>query len=148
MSTNSGILWADITEGQALAPLTFPITYSTLAKDVAGTRDLYPIHHDPAFAKGNGARDIFLNTMFYQGLIGRFVNAWAGPQSFLRKLSISMTAHGCPGDVLTLRGTVSRAYRGENGVALVDLAVSIDNHDSTGHDHTGAVVARVTVEIP
>ena len=35
MNGNDSIAWADITEGQALAPLTFPVTYSTLAKDVA-----------------------------------------------------------------------------------------------------------------
>lgn len=143
MSWNKRIAWADVSEGQALPPLTFPVTYSTLAMDVAGTRDIYPIHHDPVFARENGAPDIFLNTMWYQGLIGRFVTEWSGPESFLRKLGISMKAHGCPGDILTVHGTLSRVYPGEGGLGLVDIAVRIDNQTQSG-----AVVASVTVELP
>jgi len=143
MNAHKGIAWADVREGQDLPPLTFPVTYRTLAMDVAGTRDIYPIHHDPVFARNNGARGIFLNTMWYQGLIGRFINQWGGPESFLRKLGISMKAHGCPGDVLTVHGTVTRVYPGEGGLGLVDIAVRIDNQTQTG-----AVIASVTVELP
>lgn len=143
MIASKGIAWADVSDGQELPPLTFPVTYRTLALDVAGTRDIYPIHHDPVFARANGVRDIFLNTMWYQGLIGRFITDWGGPESFLRKLSISMRAHGCPGDVLTVYGTVSRVHRAEGGLGLVDVDIRIDNNG-----YTGAVVASVTVELP
>ena len=82
---------------------------TTQVMDASGTRDLYPIHHDREFAKANGARDIFLNTMWYQGLLGRFVNEWGGPESFIRKLSFDMRATNCPGDLLTVHGTVTRS---------------------------------------
>jgi len=134
--------WADVSVGEELEPLTFEVTRSTLAKDVVGTRDLYPIHHDHEFARANGARDIFLNTMWYQGLVGRFVNEWGGYESFLRRLSVQMQAHGCPGDVLTVRGTVTAVRRDEAGRGLIDIEVAIANRD-----RDDAVVAKVTVEL-
>lgn len=148
MHPHNGKPWAEVTQGEALPPLAFPVSYGTLAKDVAGTRDPYPIHHDPDFAKGNGARDIFLNTMWYQGLVGRFVNEWGGPQSFVRKLGLSMRAHGCPGDVLTCHGTVTALRAGENGLGLVDIEVRIDNQGKDGELREGAVLATVTLELP
>ncbi len=143
MNRGQATAWADVTEGQTLPALTFPVTYSTLAKDVAGTRDIYRVHHDPDFARSTGARHIFLNTMWYQGLIGRFITDWAGPESFLRKLSIAMNVPGCPGDVLTVHGTVTRVYPGDAGMGLADVAVRIDNQTQGG-----VVTAQVTVEIP
>ena len=44
---------------------------------VGGTRDLYAIHNDREFAKASGARDIFVNTMFYEALFGRIAKAAA-----------------------------------------------------------------------
>lgn len=143
MNRSQPAAWAELAEGQTLPALTFPVTYTTLAKDVAGTRDIYPVHHDPDFARGTGARHIFLNTMWYQGLIGRFITDWGGPESFLRKLSVTMTVPGHPGDILTVHGTVTRVDAGENGLGLADVAVRIDNQNQGG-----VVTATVTVELP
>lgn len=135
------ISWDDVVVGQTLDPLQFEVTFSTLARDVVGTRDLYRIHHDPPFAQENGAPNIFLNTMWYQGLIGRFVTEWAGYESFLKKLSVKIRSHGCPGDTLTVDATV--VGRAEvDGRLLVDLDLTIGN----GH-RSDAVVSSVKVEL-
>ena len=134
--------WNELSEGQTLPPLEFgPVTMTTQVMDASGTRDLYPIHHDREFAKAAGARDIFLNTMWYQGLLGRFVNEWGGPESFIRKLGFDMRAPNCPGDTLTVRGTVKKKYEDE-GKKLVDLDVRIDNQDAAD-----TVTARITLEL-
>ena len=134
--------WDTVFEGAGMPPLEFgPITMTTQVMDASGTRDLYPIHHDREFAKANGARDIFLNTMWYQGLLGRFVNEWGGPESFIRKLSFDMRATNCPGDTLTVRGTVTKKYEQE-GQKLVDLDVRIDNQMQPD-----TVTARITLEL-
>ena len=134
--------WDSVSEGDSMPELGFgPITVTTLAMDVSGTRDLYPIHHDREFAKRNGARDIFMNTMWYQGLLGRYVTDWGGPESFLRRLGFDMRGTNCPGDTLTVRGTVTRKYV-EDGKQLADLDVRIDNQDQPN-----TVVARMTVEL-
>jgi acyl dehydratase len=142
MTVMTGTDLAAVKAGQQLPPLTIPVTYTTLALDVAGTRDFYPIHHDPDFAKDNGVANIFLNTMWYQGLIGRFVTEWGGPESFLRKLKVDMKANGSPGDTQTVRGTVLSASRDDRGRKLVDIDVRIDNQRQPD-----AVIAKVTLEL-
>lgn len=134
--------WATVNEGDDLPPLQFgPVTVTHLIKDASGTRDLYPIHHDREFAKKNGARDIFFNTMWYQGFLGRFVTEWGGPESLVRKLGFDMKGTNCPGDVITARGKVTKKYE-RDGMKLVDLAVSLDNQLQAD-----SVVARMTLEL-
>lgn len=134
--------WDDVHEGDELGPTTMDVTMRRLIMDVSGTRDLYPIHHDREFAKQNGARDIFVNTMFYEGLFGRLATDWAGPEAFLRKLRFSMNAPNCLGDTITSRGWVVRTHV-EDGKKLVDLEIHLDNQ--LGPD---ATVANLTVELP
>lgn len=141
MKLHSRIPWDQVSVGRKLDPLHFEVTYSTLARDVVGTRDLYRIHHDPPFAQANGAPNIFLNTMWYQGLIGRYIAEWAGYESFLRKLRVNIRSHGCPGDTLVVGATVlGRTER--DGRLLVDLEVTIGNGR-----RADAVVGAVTVEL-
>lgn len=134
--------WHDVKEGDELTSLSFPITMRTLMIDVAGTRDLYPIHHDREFAKRNGARDIFVNTMFYEGLFGRIATDWAGPEAFLRKLRFAMKGPNCLGDTITSRGWVAKKYL-QNEQKLLDLEIHLDNEVEKD-----ATVANLTVELP
>jgi acyl dehydratase len=138
----AGVPWDQVTVGDELPPLVFEVSRSTLAKDVVGTRDLYPMHHDHEFAQANGVRDIFLNTMWYQGLIGRYANEWGGYESFARKLRVQMNAHSHPGATLTVRGTVLGKSRDEAGRTLVELDVRIANGG-----RADAVVSRLTLEL-
>jgi acyl dehydratase len=134
--------WDDVKEGDELTSLTFPISMRTLMIDVAGTRDLYPIHHDREFAKENGARDIFVNTMFYEGLFGRIATDWAGPEAFLRKLRFGMKSPNCLGDTMTSRGWVTKK-REEDGVRLLDIEIHLDNQIEKD-----ATIANLTIELP
>ena len=120
------IRWQDVGEGQVLDVITFPLTLRNLMIDVAGTRDLYPIHHDRDFARANGARDIFVNTMFYEGLFGRIVTDWAGPEAFLRRLRFTMRSPNCPGDTIASRAWVVKKYE-QNGERLLDIEAHLDN---------------------
>lgn len=128
-------------QGQDLPPLRVEVTRTTMAMVVTGTRDLYPIHHDPEFARAAGARDTFVNTMWYQGLLGRYATDWGGPESFVRKLSFDMRAVNCPGDTLTVRGRVLRVTPAD-GVTLVELDIRIDNQLQRD-----SVTGRLTLEL-
>ncbi len=134
--------WSSVDEGEELVSVTFPITMRTLMIDVAGTRDLYPIHHDREFAKKNGARDIFVNTMFYEALFGRIATDWAGPEAFLRRLRFSMKNPNCLGDTITSRGWVVKKYE-DNAQKLLDLEIHLDNQLGPS-----ATVASLTIELP
>jgi acyl dehydratase len=136
------LTWSDVAEGDALPTIEFAVSYTTLALDVAGTRDPYPIHHDPDFAHANGVEKIFLNTMWYQGMAGRLVGQWGGPDAFLRNLKVDMRANTGPGDDLTVRGSVTRRYV-DNDRHLVDVDIRMDNQKQTD-----AVIVAATVELP
>jgi acyl dehydratase len=141
VSFHATLPWSTISKGLELEPLAFEVSYSTLARHVVGTRDLLRMHHDPPFAMEVGAPNIFLNTMWYQGFIGRYITDWAGYDTFLRKLTIKMRVHGCPGDTLTIFGTVVEVTE-LNENLLVDLDIRIDNGAKTA-----AVVATARVEL-
>ena len=78
-------VWEDVEVGEVLPRLEFPITMKTMVLAVCGTRDLMPYHHDPAYSKSVGNRDMFVNTMFDQALFGRYVGDWSGPESDFRE---------------------------------------------------------------
>jgi acyl dehydratase len=134
--------WSEVSPGEPLDELVLEVSATTLAMAVAGTGDFYPLHHDRDFARANGARDAFLNTMWYQGLLGRVATDWGGPESFIRRMSVKMRAPSCPGDTLTVTGSVTRAYNGD-GRRLVDLELAI--HNQLARD---AVTADLTLELP
>ncbi len=117
----------DVAEGEKLPALHFPITVKTLALAVCGTRDLMPYHHDPAYSKSVGNRDMFVNTMFEQALFGRFVTDWSGPESDFRETSLQMLNQLCPGDTALVEGTVARKLQvGDDRRALIQIQCS--NH--------------------
>ena len=115
--------WEDVKEGESLPRLHFPITVKTLILAVCGTRDLMPYHHNSAYSKSLGNRDMFVNTMFEQALFGRFVTDWSGPESDFRATSLQMVGQMVPGDIATLEGRVTRVYR-DAGDARVDLELT------------------------
>ena len=121
------LYWEDVEVGQSLPSLQFPITVKTLALAVCGTRDLMPYHHDAAYSKQVGNRDMFVNTMFEQALFGRFVTDWCGPESDFRETTLQMIDQLCPGDVAQIDGKVSEKTRsGTDYRVKVDLSAS--NH--------------------
>ncbi|MEA3510301.1 MAG: MaoC family dehydratase N-terminal domain-containing protein, partial [Actinomycetota bacterium] len=56
-----------------LPVVTMPITVGRCVLDAATTRDFFPGHHDRDYARAQGARDVYLNTMFYHGFVDRVV---------------------------------------------------------------------------
>ena len=117
----------EVSVGEALPPLEFPITQKTMVLAVCGTRDLMPYHHNPAYSKLVGNRDQFVNTMFEQALFGRFVTDWSGPESDFRETSLQMIGQICPGDTARVEGRVASAST-ESGEPRVNIEMTASNH--------------------
>lgn len=105
--TASGVLWDEVAEGTEIPPYTFDLTYKTMMLAASATRDYNPLHHDPEYARQSGVPTIFINVMTYQALFGRLLGNWLLPNGKLRSLSLKMLEPNMPGDVLTVRGTVT-----------------------------------------
>ena len=114
--------------GGDLPVVTMPVTVGRCVLDAATTRDFFPGHHDREYARAQGARDVYLNTMFYHGFVDRVVTDWAGPRSRVLRRKLRMLVPACAGDVLTTSATVvsERQAQGQN-VADVDVTVYTNN---------------------
>ena len=118
--------------GDALPELVVPLTRTLIVATAIASRDYQDVHHDPELAVERGSPDIFMNILSTNGFVGRFVTDWAGPDAFIKKVSIRLGVPNYPGDTMTLRGTVEAVT---DGVATVKVVGS----NSLGDHVTGTV---------
>jgi 3-oxo-4,17-pregnadiene-20-carboxyl-CoA hydratase beta subunit len=129
----------EVSVGTALPELPVPITTTMIIAGALASRDFTPLHHDKGAAQAGGMQDVFMNILTTNGLVGRYVTEWAGPDAVLRRVAIKLGAPNLPGDTMRLSGTV-RAKDEEQGVVEVQIAGT----NSWG-DH---VTGTVTVALP
>ncbi|MEA3511426.1 MAG: hypothetical protein U9R51_08335, partial [Actinomycetota bacterium] len=106
--------------------------------DAATTRDFFPGHHDRDYARAQGARDVYLNTMFYHGFVDRVVTDWSGPDSVIVRRALRMLTPACAGDVLTTSASIV-GKREETGRRLTDIDLTVYS------DAGKAAAASITV---
>jgi acyl dehydratase len=99
--------WSEIEEGQRLPSLRLELTVRRIVLTPAYTYDPFPGHFDVEFARSIGHPSIFMNTMPLLGLLDRLVTDWAGPQTFIRKHTISLRSPAYAATTLTVDGTVT-----------------------------------------
>ena len=100
---------AEIAAGEELPALEIPITTRLVVTAALASRDFQDVHHDPEAARSRGARDVFMNILSTNGLVGRFVTDWAGPEAILRRVAIRLGVPNYPGDTMRLTGRVRDA---------------------------------------
>ena len=120
-------VYADVSVGDELPPLALPLTRSLIVATALASRDFQDVHHDPGLANDKGSKDIFMNILTTNGLIGRYVTDWAGPDAVIKKVAIRLGAPNYPGDTMTLTGTVTSKDTGEVEIAVVG-ANGLGNH--------------------
>jgi acyl dehydratase len=128
---------APVQVGTTLPELSIPVTRTLVIAAAIATRDYQDVHHDHELARARGSKDIFMNILTTNGLVGRFITDWAGPASRLRRTAIRLGAPNHPGDTMVMSGEVV-AVDG----AIVDVAVRGVNSLGT-HVH-----GTVSVEMP
>jgi acyl dehydratase len=108
MTETVGRVWDDVREGEEIAGFSLELTTTRMVLQVSGTQDVYPVHHDAAFARAAGHADIFLNTAFIRGCLSRLLTDWMGPDGFLKSLSFQMRKPNLMGETITVRGRVKK----------------------------------------
>lgn len=130
------LAFADVEAGTELPELRIPITTTLVVSTAIATRDYQDVHHDKDRAVERGAQDVFMNILTTNGLVGRYVTDWAGPEARLKKVSIKLGAPNVPGDEMRMAGRVLEARPGEGG-GVVEL--EIVGRNSIGDHVTGTV---------
>ena len=139
MTTVANLTFADVAVGATLPELPIPITTTLIIAGALASRDFTNLHHDKGAAQAGGMQDVFMNILTTNGLVGRYVTDWAGPDAVLRRVAIKLGAPNLPGDTMKLSGTV-KAKDEETGVVELQIAGT----NSWG-DH---VTGTVTVALP
>ena len=120
--------------GDALPELAIPITVTLVVGGALASRDYTPVHHDKAAAQAQGMADVFMNILTTNGLVGRYVTDWAGPDAVLRNVAIKLGAPNLPGDTMKLVGAVQ-----SKDAAAREVVVEIAGKNAWGNHVTGTV---------
>ena len=126
-----------VSVGDMLPPLAIDITPTLIVSTAIASRDYQDVHHDKARAQALGSPDIFMNILTSNGLVGRYITDWAGPEAIVVSVKIRLGAPNYPGDTMVMSAEVT-AKREEEGAYLVDLAVA--GRNSIGVHVSGTVV--------
>lgn len=130
----------DISEGQALPELVFPVTASAIVAGAIATNDFEPVHHDKAAAQASGLPDIFMNILTTNGLVQRFVTDWAGAPARIRHVAIRLGAPNVAGDTMRFTGSVVSLAPAERSAV-----VAVSGRNAMG-EHVSAKVTLAFAE--
>jgi acyl dehydratase len=131
MSRNS-LKLSDVNVGDSLPELAIPLTVSLIVGGALASRDYTPVHHDKAAAQAAGMQDVFMNILTTNGLVGRFVTDWAGPDATIRNVNIRLGTPNLPGDTMTFSGSIT-AKEGD------EVVVDVTGKNGWGNHVTGTV---------
>ena len=130
--------------GDVLPELVIPITRTLIVSGALASRDYQDVHHDPVKAVQRGSKDIFMNILTTNGLVGRYVTDWAGPAARLREVAIRLGAPNYPDMTMTMTGTVTARLGPddlEEGFHRVEVTVRGAN--SLGDHVSGTVIVAL-----
>jgi len=116
--TTTSLRYDDVNVGDQLPELAIPLTRTLIVSTAIASRDYQDVHHDPGLAQERGSPDIFMNILTTNGLVGRYITDWAGPNALLKAVRIRLGAPNYPGDTMTITGAVTRKEAGEIEVGL------------------------------
>jgi len=134
-----GVVFERVAVGDELPGLEIPLTTSLIVSTALASRDFTPVHHDKAAAQAAGVDDVFMNILTTNGLVGRFVTDWAGPDARIRRVAIRLGTPNLPGDTMKLSGSVQERDEGAR-----TATVEVKGANAWGNHVTGTVV----VELP
>ena len=137
MATTTSLDFSSVKVGDELPSLPIPLTRSLIVATAIATRDFQEVHHDPGIAVERGSQDIIMNILTTNGLVGRFITDWAGPNATIRSVKVRLGAPHYPGDTMVMTGQVTATEASADGGGTVTVAVRGAN--GLG-DHVNATV--------
>jgi len=112
--------------GEQIPPVVDEITARRVVQNPGATGDYFPGHWDPDYARRQGQRAIYANSLHIFGLLDRAVTEWAGPTSFLMRRDVRLVSSMYAGDTVTVTGAVVAERDDELG-RLFDLELTLTN---------------------
>lgn len=110
----------EVAVGDKLPNFNFPISVSFVVGSAVASRDFTPVHHDKAAANAAGLANVFPNILADNGLVGRYITDWAGPECTLKRINIKLGAPVLPGEDLKFTGEVVAK---DDATGIIDVKV-------------------------
>ena len=140
----SGPTFSAVAVGDEIPTLVLPITRTLIVSGAIASRDYQDVHHDSVLARERGSKDIFMNILTTNGLVGRYVTDWSGPRSRLTDVNIRLGAPNHPDCTMTMTGSVTEKGSLTDDGRYGSVTVSIRG----AHDLGDHVTGTVTVLLP
>lgn len=126
MSKNIQRYFEDVTEGMELEPTSNTPTTTQLFNYSAISRNGHRIHYEEKYAHGDRLPTVLVQGPLQGAQLSAYINDWMGDKGFLKKFGFSCRGIAMPGDTLTIKGRVKKAYK-QDGNCAVDLDVWEEN---------------------
>ena len=119
--------WEDVSEGDEVPAVEFPLSIYRLVVEAGANRDFNSIHHNSEYAQKTGAPEMYANTIFLQGMWERTVREFIGLGGVMKSLKgFRMKIFNTVGDTVVTKGVVKRKWE-EGEEAFVDLEIWSEN---------------------
>jgi MaoC like domain len=133
----------EVAVGDTLPELSIPLTRTLIVSTAIASRDYQDVHHDPVLAVERGSKDIFMNILSTNGLVGRYVTDWSGPGAVLTDVKIRLGAPNYPDDSMTLTGSVTAKDAAIDADGYGSVEVTLRGANQLGDHVTGTVGLRL-----
>ncbi|ETW98473.1 MAG: hypothetical protein ETSY1_18610 [Candidatus Entotheonella factor] len=115
----------EVSEGDALPPLTKAISTVQMMMYGAATWDFMRIHYDTDYARDKGFPQAFVDGQMLGAFLAQLVVDWAGDPGALRRLSLRYRNFAFPGDTVTCSGHVTRLLiEGDEALAECEVVAA------------------------
>ncbi|HEY1829107.1 MAG TPA: MaoC family dehydratase [Acidimicrobiales bacterium] len=138
--------YADVNVGDQLPVLDLPITRTLIVSTALASRDYQDVHHDSELAKERGSKDIFMNILSTNGLVGRYITDWTGPRALLKEVNIRLGAPNYPDCTMTFTGRVTEKSAAAGDADRAEVTVAIRGANDLGDHVTGTVKVLLPLE--
>jgi acyl dehydratase len=119
--------WEDVSEGDEVPAVEFPLSIYRLVVEAGANRDFNSIHHNSEYAQKTGTPEMYANTIFLQGMWERTVREFIGLGGVMKSLKgFRMKIFNTVGDTVVTKGVVKRKWE-EGEEAFVDLEIWSEN---------------------
>jgi hypothetical protein len=133
----------DVEVGEVLPELPIPLTRTLIVSTALASRDYQDVHHDSVLAAERGSKDIFMNILSTNGIVGRYVTDWSGPGGLLTDVKIRLGAPNYPDDTMTLTGSVTAKDDAVGPDGRGGVEVTLRGANGLGDHVTGTVSLRL-----
>lgn len=124
----------DVTVGDELTPVAFPLTVYRLVVAAGGNRDFNSIHHNTAYAQASGAPEMYASTFVLMGMWERLVRDYIGAAGTIRSIKdFRMRKFNLVGSTVEVRGRVrDKRLDGDGGIVTLDVESVVHGQVTVG----------------